>query len=84
MNHHHLQQQRRAASEAFLESLEQMSLCFQSNLDAPVLDAPALDAPAHTAPAPAIAEPNQLVEPFDIEALEAAIADIEQFMQHKD
>jgi hypothetical protein len=71
---HHLQQQRRAAADAFLESLDQMSLCFQPDAGEPADAEPAT---------PAVADPTHAAEPFDLDALEAAIADIEQFMQQR-
>lgn len=68
---HHFEEQRRAAAEAFLESLDQIAICLQTDTQKPL----ETDRASTSEPDPSAS--------LDIEALEAAIADIEQFLKNQ-
>lgn len=76
------QELRRAAEEAFIESLEQLQQTLESN-DRAATPVQAAANPAITAPKPPC--PPARVKPtgIDLASLEDAIADIEQFIEQK-
>ena len=73
MDQHQHQQERQAALEAFLASLEQL----ENTMEHPLETVDVLPVPN---PSPAEQEPSASSD-LDVLALEAAAADIEQFMQ---
>lgn len=74
---------RRAAAKAFMESLDQL----ESSLTADDSSAPIMPSAGtpHVAPAnqPTPSVKKTDVQPISVEALEEAVADIEQFMQER-
>ncbi|GAB4385348.1 MAG: hypothetical protein Kow00121_50180 [Elainellaceae cyanobacterium] len=66
----HQQELRQAAAKAFMDSLEELGRSLQ-----PCQEAPKAQPPAAKPPCPA---------PIQVEELEEASADIEQFMQSRD
>lgn len=64
---HHQQELRRAAAEAFMESLDQLAGCFEQDPTVPSTEARPTSAPS--------------VKATNLQALETAAADIEAFIQ---